>query len=241
MRREWNRTGSLTLERDTERVVNVLSHLQSLLGEIYAVDTPYDINDFLITDSSLARELEGSATIRDIDEKLLICEQDETSEVALFIRQELLNRLDVNDPRVELGAGNMGDFWTVLEGVSHFLYYMWNAELEKSITLMEMELQAEVDKFIAAARLLEGQGEARLQYLHRCLFELPRFHDNLSEAELDRYQDANRYAGKYCVSLARRMVSGGGQRNLGTELRHFYRLSQPGKIQHIDASYDPLP
>lgn len=212
-----------------------------MLGDIYAVDTPYDIYDFLITDSALARELEGSPQARDIDEKLLIREQDQSVEVSLFIREELLNRLYDNDPRVELGEENLGDFWTVVEGISHFMYYVWNAQLKKSITLMEMELQAEVDKFITSARLLEAQGAALPNRLHRWLFELPRFDANLSERERHRYQDANRYAGKYCLSLARRLAADVQQDDLSSELRRFYRLSQPAKIQHIDASYDPLP
>lgn len=219
----------------------MLSHLQGMLSSIYGVDTPYDIYDFLITDSALVQQLEGAGTRRDIDEKLLIREQDESAEVALFIRDELLARLKADDPRVGLHSDNLGDFWTVLEGISHFLYYMWNAQREKPITLMEMEMQAEVDKFVTTARLLEAQGVALPERLHRWLFELPRFDANLSDQELARYQNANRYAGKYCVRLARQLSANTSADELSNELRHFYRLSQPGKIQHIDASYDPLP
>jgi hypothetical protein len=106
---------------------------------------------------------------------------------------------------------------------------------------MEMELQAEVDKFIATARLLEAQGVMLPDRLHRWLFDLPRFHANLSDEELDRYQSANRYAGKYCVRLARHLTARRGHAALAGELQHFYRLSQPGKIQHIESSYHPLP
>jgi hypothetical protein len=219
----------------------MLGHLQSMLGEIYGVDTPYDVYDFLITDSAVVRALEGEGVGRDIDEKLLICEQEEGAEVSLFLSGELLARLRADDPRVGLHSENLGDFWTVLEGISHFLYYMWNAERENPITLMEMELQAEVDKFVTTARLLEAQGVVLPQRLHQWLFELPRFDHNLSEQELDRYHQANRYAGKYCIRIARQLSGRATQNDLTSELRHFYRLSQPGKIQHIDASYDSLP
>lgn len=212
-----------------------------MLSDIYGVDTPYDIYDFLITDSELAQQLEGDNEIRDIDEKLLIREEDQSAEVSLFIRGELLARLQADDPRDGLHGDNLSDFWTVLEGISHFLYYVWNAQREKPITLMEMELQAEVDKFMTTARLLEIQGVALPERLHRWLFELPRFHTNLTEQELDRYQHANRYAGKYCVRLARQLAANVAEEEIATELRHFYRLSQPGKIKHIDSSYSPLP
>ena len=218
----------------------MLSHLQSLLGDIYGVDTPYNVYDFLITDSRLARELHGDHSAREIDEKLLIREQAECAEVALFIRDELLHRLRRNDPRAGLHSENLADFWTVLEGISHFLYYMWNAAREKPITLLEMELQAEVDKFIATARLLEAQGVVLPERLHQWLFELPRFDASLSDAELSRYQSANRYAGKYCVRLAQRLGAPESE-ELEGELRRFYRLSQRGKIRHIETSYAPLP
>jgi hypothetical protein len=219
----------------------MLSHLQNMLGEIYGVDTPYNIYDFLITDSAVVRALEGEGAGRDIDEKLLICEQEESAEVSLFLSGELLERLRADDPRDGLHSDNLGDFWTALEGISHFLYYMWNAERENPITLMEMELQAEVDKFVTTARLLEAQGVVLPRRLHRWLFELPRFDRNLSEQELDRYHQANRYAAKYCIRIARQLSRRASLDDFSGELRHFYRLSQPGKIQHIDASYDSLP
>ena len=134
-----------------------------------------------------------------------------------------------------LDGGNLGDFWTALEGVSHFTYYAWNATREKSVTLLEMELQAEVDKFIGTALLLQRQGERPPRRLHHWLFDLPRFDERLTERELTRYQEANRYAGKYCRKLASALPEGRVDAELMQELRRFYRLPQPAKIAHIES------
>ena len=114
-------------------------------------------SDFLITDEELARALDGGG--RELDEKLLIAENDGEAEVSLYLGQSLLERLERSDPLTRLDSDNLEDFWTAFEGVSHFTYYAWNAQLEKPVTLLEMELQAEVDKYVATTLLLSRQGQ----------------------------------------------------------------------------------
>jgi hypothetical protein len=212
----------------------VLTALQSLLDDLYALEVAYDIGDFLITDELLAEKLDHKG--RQTDEKLLIAESpDSDAQVALYLHRDLVQRLQENNPANHLNADNLRDFWTAFEGVSHFTYYAFNAGLEKPVTLLEMELQAEVDKFIVTTLLLQRQEGKAPSALHHWLFELPRFDPQLSSVELTRYQDANRYAGKYCLKLASRLGSGVHADGVRDELRHFYRLSQPAKIRHIDA------
>lgn len=203
--------------------------LQALLGELYALDVSYSVDDFLTTDAALADALDKGG--RPSDEKLLIAETGDEAEVALYLDRELLERLDANDPLTNLTPQNLADFWAALEGVSHFTYYAWNAEREKSVTLFELELQAEVDKFVATSRLLREQHGQEHAALHRWLFDLPELDERLFGAERERYRRANRYAGKYC----RRLAAARDDSAVRRELRHFYRLSQGSKLAHIDA------
>lgn len=212
----------------------LLADLQSLLKDVYALEVAYDIHDFLITDETIADALDRDG--RRVDEKLLIEEGQEEPRVSLYLERKLLDRLGRSNPTERLDGENMRDFWTAFEGVSHFTYYAWNAAVEKSVTLLEMELQAEVDKFIATALLLHRQGERLPASLHHWLFELPRFDSSLSDAELDRYARANHLAGKYCLKLGAQLARGAADDDLMRELRHFYRLPQPGKLEHIAAS-----
>lgn len=203
--------------------------LQTLLGELYALDVSYSVDDFVTTDESFAQALDKGG--RRIDEKLLIAEADGEAEVALYLDGELLERLAAHDPLTSLTADNLADFWAALEGVSHFTYYAWNAEREKSVTLFELELQAEVDKFVATDRLLREQRGQEPAGLHRWLFDFPELDERLRGVERERYRRANRYAGKYCRRLAAARDDSAVQR----ELRRFYRLSQTSKLAHIDA------
>jgi hypothetical protein len=211
----------------------LLGNFQELISEFYALDLPYRVDDFLTTDADLARALDGGG--RQVDEKLLIAENDGEAEVCLYLEEQLLERLQSNDPLQRLRADNLEDFWTAFEGVSHFTYYAWNAQREKAVTLLEMELQAEVDKFVATTLLLLRQGNPDARRLHHWLFELPRLDRRLDGDELDRYRDANRYAAKYCHRLAAARERSPEHEPIQAELRRFYRLSQTSKIEHIDA------
>jgi hypothetical protein len=211
----------------------VLGQLQALLENIYALEIGYDVQDFLITDEGLAAKLDSQG--REIDEKLLILEQPAgDAQVSLFLRQGLLERLQQDVPTFRLSGANIADFCTVFEGISHFTYYAFNATLNKTVTLLEMELQAEVDKFIAAAVLLSRQGARSPGDLHRCLFDSIKFDQRLSAAELCRYQEASRYAGKYCSRIGPLVDAGISNAELRRELWSFYRMSQADKIRRIE-------
>ena len=210
----------------------LLGQLQSLLGTIYSVAPDYDIYDFLVTDASVAQSLTGVPC--ESEETLLIHESENEVAVSLYLCEQLLGRLAERDPTIALDAENLPDFLTALEGVSHFMYYAWNADKRRPVTLLELELQAEVDKFVSTAYLIESQTGRLPRRLHRWLFDLPNLADHLSDAERERYRDANRYAGKYCLSLLRKLNQGESADTLRPELRSFYRLSRGEKIQRIE-------
>jgi hypothetical protein len=135
------------------------------------------------------------------------------------------------DPRESISGANLSDFWTVLEGVSHFHYLAWNAAFDKPVTLLEMEMQAEVDKYISTRILLQSQPAASLGApLLQRLFDEPALDPALDPEEADRYQAASALAGRYCAHLEARFPGSALTRELLRELRTFYRLPQAAKI-----------
>jgi hypothetical protein len=210
----------------------LLAKLETMLHELYALEVGYAVNDFLITDAALAGAFDAGG--RTVDEKLLIAEADGEADVALYLERALLERLAQRDPLTRLDAENLGDFWAALEGVSHFTYYAWNAARDKTVSLFELELQAEVDKFVTTQRLLREQNGREPAGLHGWLFDSPTLAAELDDRERERYRRANRYAARYCRRLTS-VLAGADTTAAQRELRHFYRLSQTNKLAHIDA------
>jgi hypothetical protein len=212
----------------------ILRRLQALLGRLYDVDLDYDVYDFLITD----RRLLGDALIgerRAPEEELLLAPTADGAGVALFIDAGLLGRLEAEDPLGRLTERNLADYCTALEGVSHFVYTTWRLDRDAPVSLLELETQAEVDKYAATVFLLaDQQGGAYPLQVHARLFDRVSFDAALAPAETERYRTANRCAAQYCRRLERRFVRRGEARieALLRELRRFYRLGSGAKLRH---------
>ena len=102
------------------------------------------------------------------------------------------------------------------------------------MTLLELELQAEVDKFVSTMQLASEKQDAELMnVLHRKLFDEVRFSDDLDDEQAERYRAANEYAARFCRQLRSRFLEKGDALD---ELRTFFRLSLRQKISHILSS-----
>jgi hypothetical protein len=212
-----------------------LNELQSELERIYDVSTPHRVEDFLLEDPDVAGRLLPRASADECPERLLVAQGEDTLDVTLFLHRTVLARLRQDNPAQLLHRGNLQYFWLALEGVSHFLYLAWNAAFERCITALEMELVAEVDKFVTTAALLQRQqGSVALRPLRRVLFEAIRFRSGLGEEERGRYHEANRLAARYCHTLEARYGEDPEAPDLVRELRRFYRMSRGEKIHHIE-------
>ena len=217
----------------------ILRHLQDLIGGIYDVSIQHDIYDFLITDR---RHLPSAAPATAAsDEQLFVaqraCGADAELAISLYLDPALLERLQRADPLERLHDGNVADYWTALEGVSHFLYLAWNAGHDKPVSVLELEMQAEVDKYVVSYWLMRRQLPERFPAeLLRLLFEKTRIDPALAAGREQLYRAANRYAQRFCQRLASSLR--GSQGALGcevlAELRRFYRLTNARKLAHIE-------
>ena len=210
----------------------MLCELQNYLSSLNHADPGCSVADYLVTDPALAAILGRGSMVPQTEESLLLSEDGHHLDLCLFLDQQLLDRLQGEKPLQRLSAAHLPDIWTVLEGVSHFNYLAWNAQQDRKVTLMELEMQAEVDKFISTWLLARSQADCDFAHLmHRWLFEEVDFNPALDRVQRERYRMANNYAGRFCYGLLKRLENGNA--NAIDELRQFYRLSQPEKISHI--------
>lgn len=212
-----------------------LTRLQQGLQSIYELDICHDIHDYLITSREMAAFLDSGQSRRETREKLLVHEDGEDLNLSLYLDQDIVERFA--DGAFPEGMDHTGiqDYCLALEGISHFVYLVWNATYDRSVTLMEMELQAEIDKFVMLTDFLDQQSAVLAPgQLRHLLFQSAYYHDDLDEREQERYRLASHYAQKYCQRLESRFSPNGRKDLWLNELRRFYRLNRKGKLDYID-------
>lgn len=213
-----------------------LNALQIQLEQIYDLSTPYRVEDFLLVDPVMAGWL--SNTNEAVEEQLLVREHEGGLEVSLFLCEALLARLSDDNPIITLHTGNLADYCLAVEGVSHFLHLVWNAGHDRSVSRLELELLAEIDKFVTATALACQQtGSTHSPALWRTLFRACRFREDLKPECRQRYYEANRLAARYCDTLQERFELAPGDPGLHRELRRFQRLPKSDKIHLIESRY----
>jgi hypothetical protein len=188
------------------------SRIQASLRVAYGLEEAPSVDDFIRPVEDAAREV------------LLVREDEDGVEVALHL------------PRVALDGqarASFDELCQVVEGVSHFLCLAERARRELPVTQLELELQAEVDKYVVfvlgplAARPFAPDRAVRIRAR---LFEGVAYLHPPGTEQGDRYRLANdlaaRFAGRLEESFARR----GRFAELWRALRYFYAAGQTEKI-----------
>jgi hypothetical protein len=213
----------------------LVRRLQDLIATLYDAPVAHDVADFLITSAAQAAALQGCNGAPPTDEQLLIEEGDDGVAMSLYLDSAVLERLGNRCPLRDLDERNLADFCTALEGVSHFHYCAWSAQCSREVSLLELELQAEVDKYASALRLMLAQREGRFpaDLFHR-LFEKTSFLPTLGDDDQRRYEEAHRFAARFCRRLEERFLRSRRVRPeaMLAQLRSFYRLGRHAKLRH---------
>lgn len=161
-------------------------------------------------------------------ETLLVRTSDDALEVQLRVPRAAADLELTGGPS---GTGVGADVVAqVVEGVSHFVLLVERARVELPTTQLELELQAEVDKFVYFAWPFELAPE-RLE-THERLFSSVRYLHR-SDCEIGaRYRLANRLAARYTAALVRSVPCAEAKRHL----RRFFRAGQAEKIRMAEAA-----
>ncbi|MBS1119141.1 MAG: hypothetical protein H6Q90_1369 [Deltaproteobacteria bacterium] len=208
---------------------DTLARVQRGLEAMYRVDTGVAVSDFVI-DHDQRDELAPRA--RRGREQLLVSEAGGEMSLALFIDPSVLANLETHDPGRRLGDHNLGDFLLAVEGVSHFIYAICCARSDRPVTQLELELQAEVDKYVTCLLVTEPD-EGVSSALRQRLFGDCTYEPDLDHEEHARYRAANDNALRYSAYLEQTFVARRRIPEMLGELRRFYRLGLPGKLGTI--------
>lgn len=209
----------------------MISRVQAHLEAIYGITCEARAEGFVV-DTEAARRLGSTGRA---EEELLVYEADGELELALYLSPALLRRLEpyAIAPVRALLEGELDGFCQLAEGVSHFVYLAHTALQERTVSLLELEAQAEVDKF--ALCLLHRWGDGVREWseeLRARLFDRVSYRPRLSEQERWRYGEANRLSRNFCSRLMGHVTARRLERLL-TDLRYAYRLGAEAKLRHF--------
>ena len=181
---------------------SLLEHAQAVIENYYGVERRADIVNYVRVGERGAREA------------LLVRENSDALELRLQ-----LPPWDATRP-ADAGA-------QIVEGVSHFVYVAERARTGLPTTQLELELQAEVDKFVVyGLESLMLRRRHELRHVHRGLFEGARFLHAPNTTEGGRYRLAHRLAARYLS----RVLDARARSRVRAELKRFYRCGQAEKI-----------
>jgi hypothetical protein len=190
-----------------EPILEALRQTQQELERLYELEPGPDIVEFVHFDDGQQHEtVLVRQTTPDAVEVLVVLPGDP----AVYAR---LHTSSLNDGRLQL-----------IEGVSHFVLLIERARIELPATQLELEIQAEVDKFALLANMLDIDG-ARSRDLHQWLFEDVHFLHSPDTEAGQRYRHANGVAARLCARL-----DWGDAPSSQALLRRFYRCGQTEKL-----------
>ena len=198
----------------------------------------------LIRELSIARRVQGGLERlyqleRQADVDAFVSRAEGGDREALYVR-EGADAMEISLRVPELGEGRSFDFddaqgmdalCQIIEGVSHFVYITDRARAERETTQLELEVQAEVDKYVVLAASVGALDESRSARVRERLFEQVNYvHDALSVLG-SRYRAANDCARRFTRRLERDFVARCRFGEMQSELRRFYRMGQADKLR----------
>ena len=174
---------------------------QHSLAAIYRLELDLDAGAFVV-DPERAKALLPPGSPRT---GLVVVEEAGDARVGLYI-----DPADADDPG------------TVLEETSHLVYLAWQCARGRGVSLLELEIQAEVDRY-AVARLAGDDGLAHFRGF--------RFDEALGVQARHRYQTAHVAARRTCWDFERRFPGREDTPGLLADLRRYYRATPQAKLR----------
>lgn len=199
----------------------VINTLQRVIQHVYEIDLRQRVADFTTSDPAFALSYGGAHQPM---EQLIFREDGDDVDVSLYLDTKVIDSLG----RLGTSPQSMNMVCLAVEGVSHFVHFCWRSHYGVDVSLLELEIQAEVDKFVLLTDLYGRSG------MHERLFEQYLYHSGMSRRLRERYRSANRFAAKYCHRLDRDFLRPGRTDEMLAELRRFCRKTQREKIHAIE-------
>jgi hypothetical protein len=218
---------------------SLLDLVRGLLERTYGMQPPLgDLGHYVVGDLGYRQFYSGGEVVRVVESpdghgaRTLVRETNHGMRLAVYFPDAMIEWLERHSPLAGLDESNVQAFATLVEELDHLLVIAERFRIGRPVTLFELELHANVSKYLVLSRFLAGSSPVltehkRLWLLHH-LFDSVRFCDDESEVRR-RYEEATRWAVRF-LSALRRIDPQGRLRTL----RRFHGSAAADKLRLID-------
>lgn len=199
----------------------VAASVQRALECLYQLDRAADVEHFM------------EEAARDEREALLVKQAaDGAVEMALRVAPLARREFDLATDK------DLDPLCQLIEGVSHFVYLADRATRDRATTQLELEVQAEVDKYVVLVASVSGgaqtaghEAPAASARLRERLFSRVSFLHDVASEEGRRYRLANDAAQRFTGRLEREFLARNRYGEMRAELRRFFQMGQEDKLR----------
>ncbi|GJQ60810.1 MAG: hypothetical protein D8M57_12055 [Candidatus Scalindua sp. AMX11] len=217
----------------------LIEELQRKIEKTYALNTgitnieKFVIGDYGYKEFYLEERIQSVVENDSSGSRVFIRDGGDTLKMSIYYPDKLIKVLEENDPRLGLHDDNIDECASFVEELDHFLFIVQNFRQNRPFSLLELELQANVTKYLVLKYFISLQNRAmRLrefdkEYIKYHLF-YKRKYDIEGTIEKKRYEDAKKFGMIYT-----RYIDYLSHEERLRDLRLFSRLTCPSKIQHV--------
>jgi hypothetical protein len=188
---------------------SLLETVSGLLTRTYAIEAPLEaIGRYVIGDAGLRLLYRGSSQVVRSEgaagARLLVRDEPGPVRACIYYPDGLIRALEARPPQRGVDETNVEPFAAFVEEIDHLLVTAERAYRRRRVTYLELELHANVSKYLVLGRFLAGASRhltagARVWLRHH-LFERPVYVDP-DPAIRDRYRDAARMSVRFLDAL----------------------------------------
>jgi len=198
----------------------MLNAIQTWMEQSYRLEPAGPLQPFLIDHELVLSYLGKRHPLAKAEEVVLLLDEAQDCHLGLYLDPRLLK-----ENEVRLSAHQ---WMTLVEGVSHLLLLLNRLKSKQEVSQLELELQAEIDKFIFMKFYVPESGAEAKGHLQR--------EADLKKLDPSRkitYETARRLAYRYCLQLENKYLVNRSWDPLWENLRHFYRMSHWEKLRSL--------
>jgi hypothetical protein len=218
---------------------SLLESVRDLIARTYRIRCGLDeIGPFVIGDRGLRRLYAGAdgghvvSSARGEGAKTLVRETGDGVAACIYFPDAMIRQLESFPPQRGVGHENVDAFSTFVEEIDHLLVIAERTRGARPVSRFELELHANVSKYLVVARFLAGSAprlaESRRVWLRRRLFDGVDYDEPDPQART-RYRDAARWAARLLDRLP-----GHDPAATVALLRRFHAAPIAGKLRLID-------